>query len=74
MSEPKRLGLRARWRWLRSGNLPALIDALRRSTEMLDCATMQTDHAEYERQHIIAVGRRLVRDHDPRHETDRVVA
>ena len=66
--------LRTRWRWMRRGNPDALIDALRRATEMLDCAHMQTEHAEFERQHIIAVGRRLVRDHDPRAETDRAVA
>ena len=74
MTEPKRLGVRARWRWMRSGNLPALLDALRRSTEMLDCAHVQTDHAEYERQHIFAVGRQLVREHEPRAESDRTVA
>ena len=63
--------LRDRWNWLRRGNLPALIDALRRSTELLDHAEMQTPHASAERDYIIAVNRRLVRGYDPKARTDR---
>ncbi len=60
-----------RWNWLRKGNPHALIDALRRSTELLDHAQMQTTYADEEREHIIAVNRRLVRSHDPDAVTDR---
>ena len=74
MTDTRRTRLAFRWRWLRSGNVPALIDALRRTTELLDRAEMDSPYAELERDHAVAVARRLCRNHGPSGVTDRVMA
>lgn len=53
-----------------------LIDALRRSTELLEGIQPANAGAYWreERDHILAVNRRLLREHDPEHLTDRKVA
>jgi hypothetical protein len=59
-------------RWLFRKRHAALLDALRRSTEMLDGGT--TDYYREEVKHIQAVNRRLLRHYDPSRQTDRTVA
>lgn len=67
MTLPAR-GLKRRWFRRRHG---ALLDALRRSTELLDGGT--TDYYREEVAHIQAVNRRLIRHYDPAGLTDRRV-
>ena len=52
-----------------------LLDALRRSTELLDGMEPSNGTAYWreERDYIISVNRRLLREHDPDAQTDRAV-
>lgn len=52
-----------------------LLDALRRSTELLDGMEPSNGSAYWreERDHIVSVNRRLLREHDPDALTDRAV-
>lgn len=66
-------------RVLRGKDYAALVDGLRRCSELLDQAerpgvTLHTDYWKAEREHAVAVARRLLRTHDPKGKTDRTVA
>lgn len=67
---------RALWRRLGRRDAAYLIDALRRSTEVLAWGYPpgETDHARSEREHILQVNRRLLREYDPDGDTDMKVA
>lgn len=62
-----------RWRWwfLRRKDAAALLDALRRSNELL--MNGNTPYFREEVEHIRAVNWRLLRHYDPAHKTDRTV-
>lgn len=66
----------ARWKRISERDAAHLVDALRRSTEILAWGypSGETEHARFEREHILQVNHRLLREYDPAGETDMKVA